>query len=113
MYDYTTIQLKEAIAQKLQNSTRGSGPPLGNSKISRAGVVHRPEIAKSRAQEGSTARKMRNPTRRRAPSLGKCRISRAGTVHRSEKAEFHAQEPSPAQEMQNSERGSSPGPRNR
>src|SRR5699024_8410647 len=75
-------------------------PPLRNSGISRAVLIHRSEIAESHAQEPSTTQESQNLTRRNVPPLGNSRILRAGAVHRSGIAEFHAQESSTAQESQ-------------
>src|SRR5699024_11590070 len=97
----------------MQNSTRGSRPPLKNSIISSAGALHRPENAVSHARAPSTAQKLPNLTRRSRPPLRNREISRAGTVHRSGIAQFHAQEPSTAQESQNRTRGPPPPLRNR
>src|SRR5699024_11622581 len=70
-----------STTRKMQNPTRGNGPPLRKCRIPRAGKVHRSENAESHAQEGSTARKMQNPTRGSRPPLGNRRIPRAGVVH--------------------------------
>src|SRR5699024_3556925 len=90
---------ERSTAQKLQNSTRWSDPPLKNSKFLRAGGVHRSEIAESHAREPSTAREMQNSTRGNHPPL-KIALS-------------HALEDSTAREMQNSTRGKCPPPKNR
>src|SRR5699024_1458868 len=95
---FPTRRSSDLTARELQILTRGNVPPLGNSEIPRAVMVHRPEIAESHAQESSIARESRNLTRGSSPPLGKCRIPRAGAFHRSGIAESHAQESSIAQE---------------
>ena len=84
--------LERSTAQKLWNSTRGDGPPLGNGEISRAGEVHRPGIAESRALEWSTARELRNLTRWDSPPLRNRGISRAGAVYRLRIVHFYARD---------------------
>src|SRR5699024_1584796 len=93
-----------SIARKSENFARRSSPPLRNRRIlragrayrsgiaesPRAGVVHRSEIVKSCAQEGSIAQELQNPERWRGLALGNREISRAGKVYRSETVEFHA-----------------------
>ena len=75
---------KQSTAWESGNPTRGSGPPLGNCVISRAGIVHRPGMAEFHAVESSIARESQNP--------------RARVVHCPGMAEFHAVESSIARE---------------
>src|SRR5699024_12312664 len=80
--------LEPSTAQKLQNSTRGSVPPLGNCGISRAGVVHRSEIAESHALERSTARELRNRLRGEGSPLGNGVSARADQYNLSEMSHY-------------------------
>src|SRR5699024_9884161 len=89
---FPTRRSSDLTARELQILTRGNVPPLGNSEIPRAVMVHRPEIAESHARKRSTARESRNLTRRSSPSLGNWEILRAGVVHRSGIVESRALE---------------------
>src|SRR5699024_11297459 len=71
-----------SIARKLQSLTRWGVPPLGNYRISRAGVVHRSGMAKSHALGSSTARKTQNLTRWGAPSLVNLAVLRTWDFYR-------------------------------
>src|SRR5699024_9820932 len=79
-----------SIARKLWYFKRRSRPSLRNRKISRAGVLHRSEIALFHARGGSTARKLWYFTRWSRPSLRNRGIPRAGAVQPPENAESHA-----------------------
>src|SRR5699024_12392308 len=93
-------------AQEVRHLTRWSVLPLGNRRISRAGMFSRSGIVKSHAREWLTAQKLPNLTRGNVPPLGNRRISRAGTVHHSGIVEFHALGQSTAQKLRNLARGS-------
>src|SRR5699024_6566423 len=67
-----------STTQESQNLTRRNVPPLGNSRILRAGAVHRSGIAEFHAQESFTAQGSQNPTRRRGPPHRNRRFSRVG-----------------------------------
>src|SRR5699024_12576791 len=49
-----------STTRKMQNPTRGNGPPLGKCRIQRAGAVHRSGNADSHARQWSTCRESRN-----------------------------------------------------
>ena len=88
--NYKQARVRAATAQELCFLTRGNGPPLRNSGIPRAGMVHRSGIAESHVRERSIAQELQNPTRGSAPSLKNSRILRAGVVQLPENAESHA-----------------------
>src|SRR5699024_7353579 len=74
---------------KYKYIVRWKSPSLRNSRISRAGTVHRSETAEFHALESSIAQESRNPSCWSSPSLRNCGIPRAGAVYRSGIAKFH------------------------
>src|SRR5699024_2289641 len=77
---------------KYKYIVRWKSPSLRNRRISRAGTVHRSEMAESHVLENSIAQKSQNSTRRSSPPLRNCIIPRVGRLHRSEIAKSHALE---------------------